>query len=413
MSIVNQYTPVNSGNVTVPKDFCGMAFIGWPSSGSVSGPVNPPNNLKYRHTVNDAWQINTSSSTLSLSAWNQIETSSGVFNWNNLDTFIAGHAARGATVCFQNIWMPTFYSTNAATLWQNGYYGIGGPLNSAGQGTTFSAGVSGGLYNFVYQTVLRYKNKGTPIKYWQSWVEPILPATLGSGTWWGSAGDLVDLCYWSYLAAKSADPTITVIGPATFDSSGNPSTSVFHNVTGTINTGIHGYQTFDEWGTDSYNVGPMNFSMSIDKASPYYHLKSPYDIQSWVTTLRSGMAGNIKPVSFSNIGISDNVGAGNIAFAAFVQSQTPFWRKQWLARSMLTLAALGVTRACVWNYDYYVWTGGNANFYFLDFVNDTTGVVAGFNEIADNVAGKTITFCGYKGDGSMIANFSDGSSYSI
>ena len=46
-------------------------------------------------------------------------------------------------------------------------------------------------------------------------------------------------------------------------------------------------------------------------------------------------------------------------------------------------------------------------------MNDTTGAMAGINEVAGVLPGKTITYLGVRADGQMFATFSDGTSYTI
>jgi hypothetical protein len=420
MSVYSEYRPLNLSPVTVPSDFCGIAMHSYPS-GADYGPYNPPTLVKYKTTYNNDWRCQPNGPSAQSCNWFDIETSAGVYNWTPLDTWAAGHAANGATLCYSNVCMPSFYSVNAATQYTPAtggggpFFGIMGPLSTGGG--TPGAGVGGGLYNFVFNAIRRCIARGNPLKYWQVWSEPDTAGTThvstGVSTWWGTPGQMVDLAYWSYLAAKAADPNIMVLAPAPLDSSGNPSASWFFSTAGT-QTGVFGYQTCDEFGFDIFDVGPPNFQWGIDTANPVRKLKQPTDISYWISQLTSQMGGNVKPISITSLGLTAGVNYPTNPMQSYVFSQTPLWRKQWMARTMLACAAMGVKRVILWNYDHYVWTSNNLAYYFTDFVNDGTGgVTAGFNDIANNVAGKTITFCGVRGDGKMFASFSDGSSYVV
>ncbi|MBI4320816.1 MAG: hypothetical protein HY675_20175 [Chloroflexi bacterium] len=64
-------------------------------------------------------------------------------------------------------------------------------------------------YEFVYQTVRRYKDR---VRYWEVWNEPDLLDGNGQGAfWWGSIEDYYELLKTGYRAIRSADPNAKVL----------------------------------------------------------------------------------------------------------------------------------------------------------------------------------------------------------
>ena len=172
--------------------------------------------------------------------------------------------------------------------------------------------------------------------------------------------------------------------------------------------------TCDEYGVDLFGYAPSNFwQPPFDPVKGTYHdeISQPYDIGKIIASMRIDMGANQKPITITSLGAMAN---GSGTFSAYFRAQTPQWRKVWIARLLLQCAALGVQRCIFYGGD--SWTtiaGGGSKWFGGDFVNDTDGVIAGFNEIADNVAGKTIIRCGYTGGGKFGVLFSNGLSYEI
>lgn len=466
-------TPINSGNVTVPKNFSGMAWSGWPNGLPGVTTATPP--ITWGTTYNNSYRAWTNGPT----DWQQIETSQGVYNWTAMDEWVSAHYARGVDVCLSTFYCPYFYSANPAT-WASadpvGSLGTGGPLTSLGRT---------GWGNFITAAVSRYKARGTPLKYLQTWEEPyastitnvLLPVTTSQGAasvtltmtnttgivagmgvahakvpantwvvsfvpntsvtlnnatnsallttdgnltfsssggyWWGTYADLIDACYVAYTAAKAADPNIIVLSP----SISPPAESVanlqsFWNGTGTVNTTIHGYQTCDWFGVDLFGYWSTNFPKGFDANTPQYATEIwPQNISTILETWVAAMGANVKPICITSLGFGY---LGNSNASTIWKAATPLYRKQQYTRFLLEAAANGVKFVIPYSGDSWTWFGGGGFWIWSgDFINDTSGVVAGHNEFVSNVCGKTITFCGYKGDGSMFAAFTDGSTYSI
>jgi hypothetical protein len=349
--------------------------------------------------------------------WRQIETSAGVYNWTAMDAYVAGCYAAGIDAIFSCLYMPSFYSQNAATASNYGV-GSGGPLTTTGSPSGLD-----GYYNFIKAMLVRYKGKGTPLKAVQFWEEPWWPTSPStpfittSNYWWGTAAQLVDLCYRGSQACIDADALYPGL-PATIRIAPSASPPVakvsdYWSTAGTTYTTATGYNTCDVYGIDMFGYGPTNFNYGFDTTVNYGNnafLSQPFDVGTAIANARTQMGTNVKPITVTSWGIGFD---GSSTLMSFVRSQSATYRRQWTARGMLQLAALGIQNCIVYGGDAYTTiSGGNTKYFSGDYVNDTTGVVAGFNDIAA-IQGKTITFCGYRGDGQMIAAFTDGSTYTI
>ena len=385
----------------VPADFAGMHWFQWPYGLSVNPTwLNQKNNFQHDYL---AWGCGPTD-------WAQVEIAPGVYDWSATDAWMDAMYERGISPCVSPLYMPSFYSANPTTLSaaSGGYYGCGGPLTA--QGRT-------GWENFVTASITRYKNRGTPIKYWQSWEEPWWPATLGDGYWWGTQGDMVDLSYISYVSAKAADPSIIVLSPSASPPV-NSSPADWASHTGTVNSGIYGYDTYDWYGVDLFGDTPTAYPWGVNvdstptlSAGVTMSGKRQSTISDAIALVRASMGAHIKPIAVTSFGFGY---VGNDLMASTFMALSTSKRKQWIARSLLEFAANGVQLVTVYGGD--AWTtigGGNTRVWAGDYVNDTDGVISGFNEVAAAVSGKTITYCGYLGDGLMTAMFSDGSKYTV
>jgi polysaccharide biosynthesis protein PslG len=112
-------------------------------------------------------------------AWADINTSSGVYNWGQLDALVAIYQAHGVDIVYTFGYSPEWTAQPSAanlTNWEN----------------------------FVTAIVARY---GTKIKYWELWNEPNAP-----NFWTGSTADMVAMASAAYPIIHNADGV--VLSPA-------------------------------------------------------------------------------------------------------------------------------------------------------------------------------------------------------
>jgi hypothetical protein len=429
--IVNPYRPLTSGPVTVPANFCGMCWYGYPNPPTGNTPVTASPSLNYKLTYSNDWgglgSINlwTGPNNVTPIHWSQIEKTQGVYTWTFFDAWVLGNKARGIDLCYSPMFMPTFYSANPAVDSSNFFgLGSGGPLTSLGRT---------GYANFITAVLNRAISLGYRFKYYQAWEEPWWPVTNNAGKnngyWWGTQGDLVDLAYIGYNAAKAVDPNIIVLSCSASPNASRPEEWI--NNAGTVNTGIKGYQTYDWIGVDIFGAVPTNWPQSNPNTTspPWgneilgggdgstYFCQMPLHQQTWTEavyqcrhdTLLYDVTKPNAPIALTSFGFSD---IGNGLMATWFRGLTATQRYQWMARSLLECAAVGVQFVIVYGGDAWTFTS-NSYIFSGDFINDTNGVIKAFNEIAANVAGKTMTFCGVTGDGVMTAFFNDGSTYTV
>jgi hypothetical protein len=161
--------------------------------------------------------------------WYDIEASSGQPNYSQVDIAVDASMNHGLKVDAILMGTPHWASTSGSP--DVPFPKIGGSLAIDGQQPGVLSGApeasppqnlyapvfnGDGSINqnnywarFVYNTVLRYKGR---VRVWEMWNEPDLTDTNGQGIFWaGTRADYYRLLKVGYLAAKKADPTVTVL----------------------------------------------------------------------------------------------------------------------------------------------------------------------------------------------------------
>lgn len=386
--IVNRYTRINSGPVTVAPDFLGLAFFGYPVLTGGDYSTERPTNLPYSLTYNNDWQKWGRSPT----TWQAMEPSPGVYNFDAMDVWVDGHARDGTALCWSCLYMPSFYSANPTQVSQLGGVGpgSGGPLTADGRV---------GWYNFVFAVISRYVARGTPLKYFQCWEEPWWPVNFLRGYWWGTREELVDLAWIAYQAAKAADPNIVVVGVSdSINLDWAPSFGSFY-------PSVRGWDTYDLQGLDSFDHWPTNFPRGLGE--PATVKGESNSIAFLIKELKQNQGSNFKPVFVTSMALNTD---GRGVIGDYLRSQTPAYRKMLFGRSLMQFAALGCSNVIPYSYDGWQVEG---KFNIGDFMNDTSGVVAAFVEFSNAFVGKTLVHCGVRPDGRMRAVFSDSTAYEL
>lgn len=387
--------------VTVPADYVGMHFRGWPITNpnfhqeapfpQVNSPS--PNGVGIGSVrLHDSGWCN----------WYQIETSAGVYDWSHIDPIITAHRQAGRTVMWQILGTPTFYVANSdpnkATL---DTYGVAGGWCYPGA-TVGVEGVNGltALSNFVTALVTRYNNAGGA---WR-----VANPTLGKGLdkleiwneafnashdfWVGTNAQLVDLGWTVRSAAKAVDAAITILSPSSNDAG---ALATWLSVSGSINTTKTGANCCDAIAMHSYNLSLPYTAFSnytVDCISSIYKGSAVIKQQfsAW-------------PVYITESGVGYDIaipGTGvNLAIAA-----SPEWRYKFWCRMLMLGAAAGYK-----GWYTYCWERPFA----CTPSTDPDGMQKALTTVHSKVAGKTIIAASYMIGGEVSLTFSDSSTLTI
>jgi hypothetical protein len=143
--------------------------------------------------------------------WNDINTSSGVYDFTTLDNTIAVSQQNGHNdFVFTFGAVPTWASSNpgdtSCTAANNGSCDPPMGLNSDGSGDDSL------WQNFVTAITAHNKSTGLPIHYWEIWNEPNILVE-----WNGTAAQMARMAKDAYTIIKAADPTALVTTPTPGD----------------------------------------------------------------------------------------------------------------------------------------------------------------------------------------------------
>jgi Glycosyl hydrolase catalytic core len=126
-------------------------------------------------------------------SWADLNPSSGVYNWANLDAVVNAATAHGVDIVYTFGYVPPWASSNPTGSC------AGGPV-----GTCYAPNPVA-WQDFVTQVTARYKGK---IKYWELWNEP------NAGNFWqGTPSDLVTMASAAYNIIKNAGGTLLSPAP--------------------------------------------------------------------------------------------------------------------------------------------------------------------------------------------------------
>lgn len=156
-------------------------------------------------------------------SWRFVEPTQGNFDFSVWDLLVQKAQEKNVNILAE--------IGNSVPWWANGSDNWRDPPPDLYNGTPME---KTGWYKFVKTMVERYDGDGfgdmpwltKPIKYWEIWNEPDLKDEHGNAEQFnGTVTDYVKLLEVAYAAVKAADPTATVVGPATAQNPTNTSTS--------------------------------------------------------------------------------------------------------------------------------------------------------------------------------------------
>lgn len=391
MSPDQQYLEFSGLNIQVPEDFLGMCFMRYPVAGT-----SPIGKIKMgSHRLSQQ----------SDSQWAEIETSAGVYDSDKLaalDSIVTFDRQNGISVIMGLYRTPRFYADDTTPSPAYTDYDTKGPWGHLGEcahPTSLAA-----VADFVDMIISRYNlpggawydqhgaTLGKGIQYWETWNEPgLLDAASngnttgegekGAGFYWGSKNQLVDLCAAQYDTITALDPSVLVLSPGW---SGGNKVSWLGTAGATYPT-IQGEDTCDAWCYHGYNIVPP-----FNRYGTWYHSMLDHNDDT-VPEIRAALdAAGYSHLDMYGTECGLDAGALEPTMAAWYDESDEF-RFNWIARWLLVHAATGLKMVHPWH-----WL---SNCCSADWQNDTNGAQAGYNWIADNIVGKTITRVRYHTSG--------------
>lgn len=262
------------------------------------------------------------------SRWLKIEYSPGLFAWSDVDSWVNTHYAAGRELVFVLWGTPQFYSARPSEI---GAYGIGSPGASAEPSDMAK------WSTFCTKVAQRYAGK---IKYYDIWNEPnyyndgiSLPSDTRGCYFTGTFAKLSEMVRRANQAIKAVDPTAKIICPATtvWQASGA-------NTAGNFFTGMMAASTGD---------GSTTMKDWVDIVGVHLYLPYPNKVQDL-----AGMIDRINEAKTT---------AGVLALPTWdtesapigpdVSTLTDDQAKAVIGRSLITMAAKGISRTIYYQYD--------------------------------------------------------------
>lgn len=391
--------------VTVPSDFLGLCFMQYPVS-----DTSPEGRLDFKSLrLSQQYQ----------SQWAVIETSAGVYSASALaalDSIITFARGLGATVMMGTYRTPLFYADSVVanpTYTDAQTKGPWGNLGECAHPTSLTA-----LVNFVSMIITRYNlpggawydanhtTLGKGIQYWEPWNEPKIIASSnngnttgvngpGTGFYWGSKNQLVDLCHVQYETIKALDSSVIVCSPG---HSELPTTiASLLNTAGSAYPAISGADTCEAIAWHPY------------KRSAKYNTFGNWqldlvDSSTGIRTLRNAIiqSGHDFPLWITEWGVDASGSSAELTAWYAVEAS---FRYTWIMRCFMTMAAYGVQCVHPWHW--------GSDCCFGDMQDDVDGVQLAYNTFGNIVVGKTIVGISNSRAGPVTLTFADGSSLTV
>jgi hypothetical protein len=215
--------------------------------------------------------------------------------------------------------------------------------------------------------------------------------------WWGTPEELVDFCYYNFLAAKAANPNIIVVTPGVY---GPVDFAMFLDATGPL-SGVRGRDIpWDGIAIHPYIAYPNLRSGGMDMRTYY---EGGVEQMRMEMTSR-GFADNL-PVYMSEYGVSSFAGhARTVEFnTVYTTAQRKAYMKR-MAAAACRLSGIGVKQISFFS------LGNIAN--LCGDMEEPGGSGEGIGEAHEMFAGKTLVNAYYDVDG-VEHGIIDGESYSI
>jgi hypothetical protein len=266
--------------------------------------------------------------------WKYIETSDGVFNWANIDSWVNTHYAAGRDLVFTLYGTPTINASYSARPTELCAYGPSylGVASEPSDMTKWS--------RFCTQVATQYKGK---IKYYEIWNEPnykndgVTTPTTGDFYFSGTFATLSQMTRLANQAIKAVDPTAKIISPpiTVWSPTAGQAAETWFTTMMAAADGAGTGGTMKDWvdiiGVHLYTAAPNRTQ----------------DLPGMIDRIKAAMV--TASVSGKEIWDTESapVGTGNT-----VSDMTDPRGGAIIARSMFTMAVKGVARTIYYQYDH-------------------------------------------------------------
>jgi hypothetical protein len=258
--------------------------------------------------------------------WKYIETSKGVFDWSNLDSWVSTHHASGRDLVFTLFGTPTWASARPSEVGAYGstYLGVSAEPSDMADWDAFCTAVA-----------TRYLGK---IKYYEVWNEPNLnnngTTTSGSNFYFsGTFAKLSEMVRRANQAIKAVDPTAKIICPPITVWSATAGQSAETYFTGMMAASDGATGTMADW---------------VDIIGVHLYLPGSNKVQDLAGIIdRVNAAMTTAVVTGKEIWDTESAPIGED-----VSALTDTEAKQIIARTLLTKAAKGIARTIYYQYDH-------------------------------------------------------------
>lgn len=300
--------------------------------------------------------------------WRSMHTGPGQYVWSEMDKVVAAIPAACRIV----------YCMYGTPRWLAGD-AVAGPYGGIGEGAppTDIAQASA----FMTALMTRY---GAKIEAVQIWNEPDFLPSGGSGFWRGSRAQLVALISAVAAAARAVRPQTVILSPG---------------CTLMINPDSGADQWLNAGGADHIDA----LSLHPYRATPTGRYAGDGDIASTPQALR--LAARVFPRGRAPWITEWGVGSASHPMTLQFRALSAAGRRRYIAAMFLAAAAHGAECFAPWGHGN--WSGLSG-----DWINDTDGVIAGWNDAYSALVGKTLAAVDERADGALMATFSNGETWS-
>ena len=222
----------------------------------------------------------------------------------------------------------------------------------------------------------------------------------GTGFWWGTSAQLIDMCVTQYDTIKALDSSVLVTSPG-FSQAQELLPYLQATNTGATKTGA---QSCDVGNFHEYSLNPPTVYFNTGQWMIDIVAHQIQGLRPLKNSLATAGFSSL-PLHITEWGIDPT--SSGVDMSAWY-AETPEFRYKWVMRCFMSIAAHGIKSVHPWHWGETGATGNSGN-----WQDDVDGVQKAYNDIATLLVGKTINSATYNTLGVVTLNLSDGSVISV